>query len=63
MDANSLYCSQCKDVDRSTMGAATTTDENGATVRLSQEKANSKQFLTDHHTDYHCRRETKFKMN
>jgi len=35
MDANSLYCSQYKDVDRSTMGTATTTDENGASVRRS----------------------------
>ena len=35
MHTNNLYCSQYKDVDRSTMGTATTTDENGATVRRS----------------------------
>jgi len=35
MDASSLYCSQYKDVDRSSMGTAMATDENGATVRRS----------------------------
>ena len=35
MDANELYFSQMKDVDRSTMGSSTTTDENGATIRRS----------------------------
>jgi len=35
MDASSLYFSQMKDVDRSTMGTALETDENGATVRQS----------------------------
>jgi len=34
MDSN-LYCSQYKDVDRSTMGTATTTDDIGNTVRRS----------------------------
>jgi len=34
MDSN-LYCSQYKDVDRSALGTATTTDENGTTVRRS----------------------------
>jgi len=33
-----LHCSQYKDVDRSTMGTATTTDENGATVRRSTQE-------------------------
>ena len=35
MDAASLYCSQYKDVDRSSMGTATTTDEDGNAVRRS----------------------------
>jgi len=35
MDAASLYFSQMAGVDRSTMGTAMATDENGATVRRS----------------------------
>ena len=35
MDNKDLHCSQYKDVDRSTMGTASTTDKNGATVRRS----------------------------
>jgi len=35
MDASSLHCSQWKDVDRSTLGTATTVDEDGNAVRRS----------------------------
>ena len=40
MADKNLYCSQYKDVDRSTLGTSTIRDENGATVRRStREKA------------------------
>jgi len=35
MDADSLYFSQMAGIDRSAMGTASTTDENGAIVRRS----------------------------
>jgi len=40
MDASSLYFSQMKDVDWSTMGTAMETDENGATVCRSTRERN-----------------------